>query len=119
MAFGLTILFSLFGFFSPPRAASDVAEISRLQSEKNGGRAAVQEGTLPEARRRFESVRRLDPRGRLGWADGPVVAMRRKDMPRARPLLVEARRIAPGDSRILALEAALAELTGDFPAAVE
>src|SRR5262249_13412105 len=77
------------------------------------------EGMRRGAGRRCDWVRGLARREPLGGADGAVVAMREKDMPRAKTLLGEARRLAPGDSRILALEATLAELTGDFPAAVE
>ncbi|HTD53072.1 MAG TPA: VCBS repeat-containing protein, partial [Thermoanaerobaculia bacterium] len=55
----------------------------------------------------------------LGWADGAVVAMREKDLAGAQTLLAQARRLSPGDARVLSLHATLEELKGSFSAAVE
>jgi tetratricopeptide (TPR) repeat protein len=119
MTFGVSILYWLFAFFSPPHPIPTSSEIPRLQTEKNVGLAALEEGNLSEARRRFEALRRLAPEEPLGWADGAVVAMREKNLAGAKSLLAQALRLAPGDARILALQATLEELEGNFPAAVE
>ena len=118
MAPGLPLLFSFLALFFSPGPIPP-AEIPRLQTEKNVGLAAVEEGNLAEARRRFEALRRLAPQEPLGWADGAVVAMREKNLAGAKTLLAQALRLAPGDGRVLALQATLEELEGNFPAAVE
>src|SRR6266496_1974301 len=119
MAPGLSLLFSFFAFFLPPGSIPPASEIPRLQAEKNVGLAALEEGNFEEAKRRFEAVRRLAPQEPLGWADGAVVALREKNAARAEPLLAQARRLAPGDARILSLQVTLEELKGNAPAAVE
>jgi Tfp pilus assembly protein PilF len=81
----LTVFSSL--FFSPN--ALSPAELSRLEAEKNLGLAALEEGDVAQARRRFEAVRKLAPAEPLGWADGAVAAMRTKDLSEARKLLAE------------------------------
>ena len=95
------------------------ADVARLESAKNVGLAALEEGNLDEARRRFETVRQLAPSEALGWANGAVVALRAKDLAQARTLLAEALRRAPQDSRVLALEGTRRELAGDAAGAVE
>ena len=65
-------------------------DLPRLESAKNVGLAALEEGNLDEARRRFETVRELAASEPLGWADGAVVALRAKDLARAKALLSEA-----------------------------
>jgi hypothetical protein len=54
-------------------------DLARLQEARNVGLAALEEGDLPEAQKRFEAVRRLAPQDPLGWADGAVAALRAKD----------------------------------------
>src|SRR6266508_4341870 len=97
--------------FSPD--ALSPAELSRLEAEKNLGLAALEEGDVAQARRRFEAVRKLAPAEPLGWADGAIAAMRAKDQAQAKKLLAEASRLAAADSRVLALEGTLRELEGD------
>ncbi len=111
----------LWSLLIPMAAGPEVsaADLSRLQGDKNLGLAALEEGDLVEARKRFEAVRRLAPAEPLGWADGAVAAMRSKDLAGAKKLLAEASRLAPSDSRILALEGTLAEQEGDNARAVE
>jgi len=94
------------------------ADVSRLQSARNVGLAALEEGDLAEASKRFEEVRKLAPADPLGWADGGVAAMRAKDLAAAKKLLDGALARAPGDSRVLALAAVQAELSGDAPGAI-
>ena len=103
------------------RAAPAVPEtdLARLESAKNVGLAALEEGNLDEARRRFETVRQLAPSEPLGWADGAVVAMRAKDLARAKDLLTEALSRSGNGPRVLALEGARRELAGDAAGAVE
>ncbi len=103
--------------FSPD--ALSPAELSRLEAEKNLGLAALEEGDVAQARRRFEAVRKLAPAEPLGWADGAIAAMRAKDQAQAKKLLAEASRLAAADSRVLALEGTLRELEGDSAGAVE
>ena len=112
----LVFLLSLY-----PVASSSltVAERARLQTARNVGLAALEEGNLPEARRRFEDVRRLGPSEPLGWADGAVAAMREKNLAEARRLLSEAERLAPRDPRILALSGTLSELAGQTDASID
>jgi tetratricopeptide (TPR) repeat protein len=98
--------------------APSPAEIASLQTARNVGLAALEEGNLDEAARRFEAVRRLAPADPLGWADGGLAAMRGKDLAGAEKLLAQALRIAPGDGRVLALEATRRELAGDRAGAV-
>jgi tetratricopeptide (TPR) repeat protein len=97
----------------------DAADLARLQSEKNVGLADLEEDRLPEAKKRFDLVRRLAPGEALGWADGAVAAMRGKDLAEARRLLAEALRLSPSDARIWALEGQRRELAGDSTSAVE
>ncbi len=92
--------------------------LTALQADRNVGLAALEEGNLAEAARRFEAVRRLAPADPLGWADGGVAALRAGDVAAAQKLLTEALRLAPGDPRILALEAARRETAGDLAGAV-
>ncbi len=100
-------------------AALSPEDAAKLQAARNVGLAALEEGNLPEAARRFEAARRLAPADPLGWADGAVAAMRAKDLATAARLLVEALRISPGDARVLALEATRRELSGDTAGAIE
>ncbi|HEY3202634.1 MAG TPA: FG-GAP-like repeat-containing protein [Thermoanaerobaculia bacterium] len=104
---------------TPFSAAPSPADVLRLQSARNVGLAALEEGNLADASRRFETVRRLAPSEPLGWADGAVVAMRGKDLEAARRLLAEALRLSPADPRLLALEGTRRELTGDTAGAIE
>src|SRR5262249_13474956 len=97
----------------------DSNNLTRLEADKNVGLAALEEGNLAEAIRRFESVRQLAPAEALGWANGAVAAMRSKDLASARKLLTEASRLAPSSSPVAALKGTLEELSGNFPAAVE
>jgi tetratricopeptide (TPR) repeat protein len=94
-------------------------DLSRLQTARNVGLAALEEGNLAEARKRFEEVRKLAPAEPLGWADGAVAAMREKDLPAARKLLDEARRLAPFDARVAALDGTLFDLEGRADAAID
>jgi tetratricopeptide (TPR) repeat protein len=95
------------------------ADLARLESAKNVGLAALEEGNLDEARRRFEVVRRLAPAETLGWANGAVVEMRAKAAERAKNLLAEVLKRAGDDARVLAIEGARRELAGDLAGAVE
>src|SRR5512132_921218 len=95
------------------------ADLPRLESAKNVGLAALEEGNLAEARRRFEAVRELAPAEALGWADGAVAALRAKDGGAAKQLLAEALSRAPGDARVLSIEGTRREIAGDFAGAVE
>jgi Flp pilus assembly protein TadD len=72
------------------------SDLSRLQSARNVGLAALEEGDLASAANRFGEVRRLAPADPLGWADGAVTALRQKDLDGARRLLAEALSRAPG-----------------------
>jgi tetratricopeptide (TPR) repeat protein len=112
----LHLLLSVFLAFPAAVAAADPA---RLEAAKNVGLAALEEGKLEEAARRFEEVRRLAPAEPLGWANGAVAAMRSKDYRGARRLLDEAVRRASEDARVRALEGLHRELAGDAPAAVQ
>jgi len=94
------------------------ADVSRLQSARNVGLAALEEGDLAEASKRFEVVRKLAPADPLGWADGGVAAMRAKDLAASKKLLDGALARAPADARVLALVALHAELSGDAPGAI-
>lgn len=98
-----------------PAGPSDVL---RLEAARNVGLAALEEGNLPEARRRFQAVRELAPAEALGWANGAVAAMRSGDLAGARELLGAALSRSPGDGQILALEAIRLELSGDAAGAV-
>jgi hypothetical protein len=100
-------------------ALSGESDLARLESAKNVGLAALEEGNLDEARRRFEVVRRLSPAEALGWANGAVVEMRAKDAARAKNLLAEALSRSGNDARVLAIEGARRELAGDAAGAVE
>src|SRR5438445_1636555 len=119
----MTCLFPVLLFFSTllaaPAPLPSSTQIPRLESEKNVGLAALEEGNFPEAKKRFEAVRRLAPGEPLGWADGAIVELRGKELAQARSLLSQAVKLAPGDARVLALEGTLRELEGNFPGAVE
>jgi tetratricopeptide (TPR) repeat protein len=99
-------------------ASPNPETLNVLQADRNVGLAALEEGNLAEAARRFESVRRRAPSDPLGWADGGIAAMRAGDLAAAEKLLAEALRLSPDDSRILALEAARREAAGDLPGAL-
>ncbi len=103
---------------APPESPAP-GDLSKLQTARNVGLAALEEGNLAEAKVRFEEVRRLAPAEPLGWADGAVAAMRGKDLPGARKLLAEAQRLAPKDPRVASLSGTLAELSGQTDASVE
>ncbi|HEX4440869.1 MAG TPA: hypothetical protein VH854_12405, partial [Thermoanaerobaculia bacterium] len=55
-------------------ASLSPADLSRLQSARNVGLAALEEGDLVSSAKRFDEVRRLAPADPLGWADGAVAA---------------------------------------------
>src|SRR5262245_4433290 len=55
----LALLFAL--YFLPLPAASSETDLSRLLAEKNLGLAALEEGDDAQARKRFETVRKLAP----------------------------------------------------------
>ena len=97
-------------------AASDVG---KLQEARNVGLAALEEGNLPEAQKRFAAVRRLAPGDPLGWADGAVAALRGKDLPAASRLMAEAIRLSPSNARVAALEGTRRELSGDVAGAIQ
>ncbi|MDQ6893429.1 MAG: FG-GAP-like repeat-containing protein [Acidobacteriota bacterium] len=99
-------------------AAAAPAGDGALQSAKNVGLAALEEGNLAEAAKRFEIVRRLAPAEPLGWADGAVAALRAKAFGEAKSFAAEALKRAPGDARVLAIEGARAEAAGEAAAAV-
>jgi tetratricopeptide (TPR) repeat protein len=99
-------------------AAANPAGDGALQSAKNVGLAALEEGNLAEAAKRFETVRRLAPAEPLGWADGAVAALRAKNLSEAKSLAAEALKRSPADARVLAIEGARAEAAGDTAAAI-
>ncbi len=100
-------------------ATPSAADLRTLQADRNVGLAALEEGNLAEATRRFADVRRLAPSDPLGWADGAVASMRARDLDTAGRLLTEALRLSAGDPRVLALEGARRELAGDPGGAAE
>ncbi|HEY1435715.1 MAG TPA: FG-GAP-like repeat-containing protein, partial [Thermoanaerobaculia bacterium] len=100
-------------------ASPSAADLASLQVARNVGLAALEEGNLAEASKRFETVRRLAPADPLGWADGGVAALRSKDLAESEKLLAQALRLEPGDARLLALEAARREVAGDRAGAIE
>ncbi len=102
----------------PSPSPSSAGDLSRLESEKNVGFAALEEGDLPAAKTRFAAVRRLAPGEPLGWSDGAVAALRAKEPTEAGTLLARALRLAPSDARVLALEGLRAEAAGESAAAV-
>jgi tetratricopeptide (TPR) repeat protein len=105
---------------SPALAAPPPSpDLLRLEAARNVGLAALEEGNLAEAQRRFEKVRELAPAEPLGWANGAVAALRSGDLPGARELLAAALARSPGDRRVLALEGIRLELSGDAAGAVE
>ncbi len=118
LAARLSWLLAFFLLPSVPPGPPAAVDLPSLQTARNVGLAALEEGDLAEAGRRFAQVRRLAPAEPLGWADGAVVAMRGKDFAQARPLLAEAARLAPSDPRILALEGMLAEQLAQTDAAI-
>jgi tetratricopeptide (TPR) repeat protein len=93
-------------------------DLARLQEARNVGLAALEEGDLPEAQKRFEAVRRLAPEDPLGWADGAVAALRAKDAASAAKLMGEALRLTPSDARVAALEGVRREQANDVPGAL-
>src|SRR5512141_671937 len=103
----------------PIVSGAPAVDLSRLETAKNVGLAALEEGNLDEARRRFETVRQLAPGEALGWANGAVVALRAKDLERAKELLEEAGRRTPNDARVLAIEGTRRELAGDAAGAAD
>jgi tetratricopeptide (TPR) repeat protein len=100
-------------------ASASPGDVLALQADRNVGLAALEEGNLAEAARRFERVRRLAPSDPLGWANGAVAAMRARDLATAEKLLAEALRLSGSDARILALEGTRRELAGDLSAAAD
>ncbi|MEO8349299.1 MAG: tetratricopeptide repeat protein, partial [Acidobacteriota bacterium] len=96
-------------------APSSPPDLFRLEASRNVGLAALEEGNLVEARRRFQTVRELAPSEALGWANGAVVAIRAGDAASARDLLAGAISRAPRDAPVLALEGTRLELVGDAP----
>lgn len=113
----LSLLLTISALLAAPPPSPGNRE--RLETEKNVGLAALEEGQLAEAQKRFEAVRRLAPQDPLGWADGAVAAMRAKDLSGARSLLTEAARLAPRDARVAALQGVLEEQAENVPAAVQ
>ena len=107
------VLLSLLAAVSPPPSDYLV-----LEAAKNVGLAALEEGDLAEAGKRFAAVRKLAPGETLGWANGAVAAMRGKDLVAAQKLLNEALRLAGGDARVLALEGLRLEQAGDASGAI-
>ena len=105
-------LLALLSLSPAPGGLPPVADFPRLESEKNVGLAALEEGNLGEAERRFGEVRRLAPGEPLGWADGAVAALRRKEPAHARELLATAEKLAPADAKVLALTGVLPEVEG-------
>lgn len=111
---------SLAILLAPPLLPISIpADLLRLEAARNVGLAALEEGNLPEARRRFQTVREIAPAEPLGWANGAVAAMRSGDLASARELLSGALSRAPRDGRVLTLEGARLELAGDAAGAVE
>ncbi len=100
-------------------APATAPDSGKLEAAKNVGLAALEEGNLEEARKRFESVRQLAPEELLGWANGAVAAMRSKDLAEAKRFLDQALKRSPNDPRLLALEGVRRELAGQTPGAVE
>ncbi len=98
---------------------SSPSDALKLQAAKNVGLAALEEGNLAAAAAQFETIRRLAPAQPLGWSNGAVAALRAKDAALAARLMAQALLLAPGDARVLAIEAARRELAGDRAGAVE
>ncbi|HEY6930898.1 MAG TPA: FG-GAP-like repeat-containing protein, partial [Thermoanaerobaculia bacterium] len=118
MARVLCLFLTLSAFFSAPPSQSP-GDRERIETEKNVGLAALEEGQLAEAQKRFEAVRRLAPQEPLGWANGAIAAMRSKDLAGARRLLAEAEKLAPRDARVAALQGVLEEQAENIPGAVQ
>jgi tetratricopeptide (TPR) repeat protein len=110
-----SLLLALATFAAPPSPS----EALKLQTARNVGLAALEEGNLAEAAARFEAIRQLAPSEPLGWSNGGVAAMRAKDDAQAARLMAQALRLAPADARVLALEGARRELAGDRAGAIE
>lgn len=110
---------ALLSLATGPVDSRSAADLPKLEAEKNVGLAALEEGNLAEARKRFETVRELAPSEALGWCNGAVAALRSRDLVEAKRLLTEALLLAGNDARVLALEAVRRELSGDPAAAVE
>src|SRR5262249_14530855 len=105
--------------FLPVPASSSAADLSRLLAEKNLGLAALEEGDDAQARRRFETVRKLAPEETLGWADGAVAAMRSKNAAEAKELIAEALRLSRGAARARAVEGTRRGRAGDAAGALD
>ncbi len=99
--------------FAARAAPLSPGQLQALQSDRNVGLAALEEGNLAEAARRFERVRQTAPSDPLGWANGAVAAMRAKDLAAAEKLLAEALKLSPSDPRLAALDGVRRELAGD------
>lgn len=119
MPLSLLLFVAALALFFPPGPPSSPGDFARLEVERNVGLADLEEANLSDAKKRFETVRRLAPGEALGWANGAVAALRSKETAEARALLAEALRLAPGDPRVLALEGTRRELSGDAAGAIE
>src|SRR4030095_11008037 len=108
----------LLGAVAASAVAPSTPELARLQEARNVGLAALEEGKLPEAQRRLETVRGLAPEDPLGWADGAVAALRAKDSASAAKLMAEALRLAPATASVAALEGVRSEGAGVGPGAL-
>jgi len=106
------------GLLGAATAEPPSPDLARLQEARNVGLAALEEGDLPEAQKRFDAVRRLAPQDPLGWADGAVAALRAKDAASAAKLMGEALRLAPSDARVAALEGVRREQANDVSGAL-
>jgi Tfp pilus assembly protein PilF len=113
----LGLLLALAVSAAPPSPSPQ--DVLRLQAAKNVGLAALEEGQLAAAAAQFEAIRRLAPAELLGWCNGAVAALRAKDAALAERLMTQALILAPGDARVLALEAARRELAGNRSGAIE
>jgi Tfp pilus assembly protein PilF len=114
----LAIPFLLAALRARASAAPSASDFAALQAARNVGLASLEEGRPEEASKSFEVVRRRAPEEALGWADGAVAAARAKDFASAEKLLAEALRLAPGDSRVLAIDGAVLEAAGDRAGAI-
>ena len=114
----LGALVGLLGAVAASAVAPSTPDLARLQEARNVGLAALEEGNLPEAQKRFETVRGLAPEDPLGWADGAVAALRAKDSASAAKLMAEALRLAPATASVAALEGVRREQAGDVPGAL-
>ena len=111
----LGLLLALAVSAAPPSPSDTL----KLQTARNVGLAALEEGNLVEAAARFETIRQLAPSEPLGWSNGAIAALRAKDAALAARLMTQALLLSPDDARVLALEAARRELAGDRAGAIE